>query len=93
MGCNTSQEKATLSVENDNVAATNADNTDVKNESDQLISNDPSNEIPMVNGDPLGKDEGKYITSLNPTLYCVSFLYNLIRSCYNDIINIINPSK
>lgn len=63
MGCNTSQEKATASVENENAATTNADNdinadADVKQESNVQIQKD-SNEIPMVNGDPLGKDEGK----------------------------------
>lgn len=70
MGCNTSQEKATVSVENENAATTNVDNdanaaADVKNESNEEILKNSSNEIPMVNGDPLGKDEGELIKHSN----------------------------
>lgn len=63
MGCNTSQEPAAVSVENENAAKTDVDNdlnaeADVKNESGKEVLKDTSSETPMVNGDPLGKDEG-----------------------------------
>lgn len=63
MGCNTSQEPAAVSVEKDNAATTDAENeknaeTDVKNESKEQNQKETSSEMPMVNGDPLGKDEG-----------------------------------
>lgn len=76
MGCNTSQEPAAVSVENDNAAKTDAENdinaeTDVKNESKEKVLKDTSIEMPMVNGDPLGKDEGELIFLIN--IYMAAF--------------------
>lgn len=70
MGCNTSQEQATVSVENENAAKADADNdlnaeADVKNESGKEVLKDTSSETAMVNGDPLGKDEGELILNYN----------------------------
>lgn len=70
MGCNTSQEQAAVSVGNENAATTNVDNdinadTAVKQESNEAILKDSSNQVPMVNGDPLGKDEGESIKILS----------------------------
>lgn len=82
MGCNTSQEPATSSVENDNAAKPGADNVeaaeaDVKNESVNEILKGSSNEIPMVNGDPLGKDEGELVVYIQIYYFYDSiFFYN-----------------
>ncbi len=70
MGCNLSQEPSTVPIDDDNEAKTDNDinaEADIKNESDNNKTqiNDTSNEILMVNGDPLGKDEGKLIINSN----------------------------
>lgn len=66
MGCNTSQEPAAVSVDNENAVKTDDGididtEADIKNENSDKPLNDSSNEAPIANGDPLGKDEGKLV--------------------------------
>lgn len=81
MGCNTSQEPATVSVENDAAKADNDINAevDVKSDSNEKMPKVTENEIPMVNGDPLGKDEGElninsnliFLINIYTTAFCI----------------------
>lgn len=70
MGCNTSQEPAAVPVESDDNAANNATDDaagtvtshaepETKKEIEQQNHQPEPDEPPMVNGDPLGKDEGE----------------------------------
>lgn len=75
MGCNTSQEQATVSVEPaDNAAKTVTENdmnadVDLKTERNETTVKDTSTEIPLVNGDPIGKDEGELFINSNPFFF------------------------